>query len=417
MGNELWDKEDDIFEDFTGELADYTKTGKLPQSGDQDVRYYLELQKSRLKKRNIAMTYDITPRKDFAKIDKQCRRWSDGVYTNKMEWHPCSLIKCFSKDEKKLYKKEQKKIFYQYITYVKDGSDIGEELYTCPSCGAVSKIKELEEGCAYCGTRFEMDDLFPKVTNYFFVPDSGNEEESHAAMKKNIICSMIGMSVIMSIICLFTTNTIFDAVGIGIMTGVITGVPIGWGISVATLLFGVASQAKDTTGMLFNTIGSKGRFVNKMKKYSPEFSYEYFTGKVLSLLKMILYSEDVQELANYTGGQTGELYPDVIDSTYMGAVALKKFQVAGDYAEVDVEAYVENMYDKKSYVKRKVDKYRMHLRKNITVPIDYHFSIKKITCKNCAGSYDATKYKTCPGCGTKYEIGDDDWVVTSVERK
>ena len=417
MNQNIWNKEDNIFENFTKELVSFTKIGGLPESGDQDVHYYMELQSKRLKKRRINMSYDITPRKDFGKIEQQNRKWSDEIYVNKMEWHPCSLIKCFTKDEKKLYKKEQKKIFYQYITYAKEGSNMGEELYTCPSCGAVSRVKELEEGCAYCGTRFEMDDLFPKVTNYFFVPDSGNEEESHADMKKNIVSSMIGMSVIMSIICLFTTNTIFDAVGIGIMTGVITGIPVGWGISVATLLFGVASQAKDTTGMLFNTIGSKGRFVNKMKKYSPEFSYEYFTGKVLSLLNMILYSEDVQELANYTGSQTGELYPDVIDSTYMGAVALKKFQVIGDYAEVDVEAYVENMYDKERYVKRKVDKYRMHLRKNIQVPIDYHFSIKKITCKNCAGSYDATKYKTCPSCGAKYEIGDEDWVVTNIERK
>lgn len=154
-----------------------------------------------------------------------------------------------------------------------------------------------------------------------------------------------------------------------------------------------------------------------MKQYSPEFSFEYFSSKVISLLKMILFAEDVQELAQYTGNLSGELYPDVVDATFAGAIALKKFQIVGDYAELDVDAYVEVMHDKEWRIKRKVEKYRMHLRRNVKVPIDYHFSIKKIQCKNCAGSFDATKFKTCPNCGTKYDIGDDDWVVTSIEKR
>lgn len=50
MDYNIWNKEDSIFENFAKDLVNYTKTGKLPESGDQDVHYYMELQGKRLKK-------------------------------------------------------------------------------------------------------------------------------------------------------------------------------------------------------------------------------------------------------------------------------------------------------------------------------------------------------------------------------
>lgn len=412
-----WKSEDQIFENFSRELDHYTKTKELPESADRDVQYYMELQGERLKKKGIRMNYDIVPQADLEtsmNILKK-RQWSDGVYDNKIEWHKCNITREFCRNDKKLYKKREYKTFYQYITYAKQDSDIGEELYACPNCGAVSKIKELEDGCAYCGTCYNMDDLFPRVTNYYMVPYM-DEEEYKARKKKTMLSCMAIYFIILFLIGLIGKESLLVTLVASVFLGGIFGAFTGWIIILCSTFAWIGGQARDTTGMLFNTIGSKGRFVNKMKQYSPEFSFEYFSGKVISLLKMILFAEDVQELAQYEGSQSGELYPDIVDATFAGAIALKKFEVVGDYAELDVDAYVEVMRDKEWRIGRKVEKYRMHLRRNIRVPIDYHFSINKIQCKNCAGSFDATKYKTCPSCGTKYDIGDDDWVVTSIER-
>lgn len=413
-----WNKEDDIFESFAMELDRFTKTQEIPQSGDQDVQYYLELQNTRLKKKGIRMGYDIVPKTDVKlSVDiPNKRKWSDGVYDNKIEWHHCNFTREFYRNDKKLYRKKEYKTFYQYITYAKQDSDIGEELYTCPNCGAVSKIKELEDGCPYCGTCYDMDDLFPRVTNYYMVPYL-DQEESNARMKKTIMASIAFIFTMVLLIGLFSGEGLLITLVAAVLFGGFFGAISGWFINLCTMIAWIGGQAKDTTGMLFNSVGSKGRFVEKMKQYSPEFSFEYFSSKVISLLKMILFAEDVQELAQYKGSLGGELYPDIVDATFAGAIALKKFQVVGDYAELDIDAYVETMHDKKWCIKRKVEKYRMHLRRNINVPIDYHFSIKKIQCKNCAGSFDATKYKTCPNCGTKYDIGDDDWLVTSIEKR
>jgi len=416
----IWEKsENSIFETFAVELEESTRTGRIPGSGDQDVQYGMELQRERLKKKGLKMEYTFVPRGHFPKGSDNLRwSWRDNRYVNTTEVRTCELTRTLCRNDKNLYKKAQNKSFYQVITDVLQGAVVDDELYACPSCGAVSKIKDMQKGCEYCGTRFEMDDLFPKVTNYYFVQDDGGTVEE---MKKKMLLymapSMLFVFTCGMISSLNSSSSLVLAIIGNLVVAVIMGAFLGYILLAYRLLFGLLSHAKDSVGMLFNSMGSKTRFVSKMKQYSPEFSYEYFAGKVMSLLRMLIFSEDVQELPNYTGQANGELFSDIVDTTYAGAVALKQFQINGEYADIIVEAYVENLYDVGGHIKRKIDKFRLFLRKNISKPIDYNFSIKKIQCKNCAGSFDATKEKTCPNCGTEYEIEDDDWIVTKVEKR
>lgn len=49
------------------------------------------------------------------------------------------------------------------------------ERYICPNCNNIVKIEELEsEGCSYCGTKFLMSQLYPKVTNYYILENLPN---------------------------------------------------------------------------------------------------------------------------------------------------------------------------------------------------------------------------------------------------
>lgn len=97
---------------------------------------------------------------------------------------------------------------------------------------------------------------------------------------------------------------------------------------------------------------------------------------------MIIYSENASDLPYYEGPPLGSRFLNVIKSSYAGAVALKK------------------------------DKVRAELRKNIRKPIDINFSIERIQCKSCGASFNAIRMRNCPHCGARYEIGDDDWIIT-----
>jgi len=179
----------------------------------------------------------------------------------------------------------------------------------------------------------------------------------------------------------------------------------------------VFRDAAKSVPMLVNMAGSSKKFVENMQQYTPEFSYEYFVGKAVSLLKMIIFADNPGELPYYDGSELQNTFSDIVDASFSGAVALKAFAVQEGNAYVTVDVYMEDFYEKKRRVYRRNDVYRMKLRKNIAQPVDFNFSIKKIHCKNCDVSFDATKIKNCPNCGTEYQVGDDDWVVLEVKKR
>lgn len=417
----VWDKSHhSIFETFALELKEFTQTKTLPSYGDQDVRYGLELQQRRQQKKNLIMKYDFIPRGLFAGGGGLGRSWSDNHYMSRMEYRTCRWCRSFYRDGKKVFEKKQDSVFYEIITNVHDNDAVVGDLYDCPNCGAVSRIGELQSGCPYCGTFFEMKDLFPKVTNFFFVKDSGNTSEELKHSIGKIVLPCILVSAVGYIIYFYQSGpdsgNLLHALISGILGGIILGSIVGYLLWAMWKLGGLFKEAGKSLPMVVQSAGSGKRFVSRMQQYSPEFSYEYFSDKVVSMLKMIIFSEDAQELPIYEGGPIGNLFSDVIESSYTGAVALKQFQVREESCYVTVDVYLENIYDDGRRIYSRNETVRVFLRRNIKKPVNFHFSIRKIQCKSCGSSFDATKQKTCPNCHTKYEIGDDDWIVTEIKK-
>lgn len=409
------------FEKFGAELLEYTQTGKLPEQGDQNVRYALELQKQRLKNKALTIKYECTPRGHFADTTGPGREWKDDHYTSHMEYRTCRLHRKVYRAQKKVFDEGENCIFYQIITDVNNWNVIGEDIQACPNCGAASQIRELENGCPYCGTFFKMSDLFPKTTNFYFIKDvGGTEKEVYGNVKKVMALCIFCIFLINLLRILFVSGIselfIFEIIG-SVIGSVIIGGALGYFLYSITLLVQVFSQAGKSLPMLFNVAGSAKRFITQMKRYSPEFSFEYFSGKVVALLKMILFSEDAQKLACYTGQPLGNMFTDIIESSYAGACALKRFKVQGNYCYVTVDAYMEDFYDNGKRIRKRDEKFRITLCKNIRKLTNLHFSIQAIKCKNCGSSFDATKQKCCPNCGTAFELMDEDWVVTNIHRR
>lgn len=415
----IWKKaRGDMFETFAVELKEFTQAGRLPSSCDQDMEYCLELQKERQKDKNVIMKYEFVPRGHFAKTGGIGKGWEDERYKTRMEYRTCRWEKMFYKDKKKVHSSKQNSTFYQIITDKRDSHAVEEDSYTCPNCGAISKVRELIDGCSYCGTFFKMEDLFPKVTNFFFIEDiSGTDKEVNGDIAKTVVpCMLISMICLTYVYSNQNDNGLLMNLIPGVIAGAILGGVLGYFLWAILKIGYIFAQAGKSASMVVNVSGSAKSFEAKMKKYSPEFSYEYFTSKVISMLKMIIFAKEPQELPIYVGDTTGEMFSDILDSSYAGALALKKFEIQGDYCYVTVDAYMEDIYDG-DRVRRKKDVFRIVLRKNITTPIQLNFSIKKIHCKSCGVSFDATKQITCPSCSRKYEIDDEDWVIMQITKK
>ncbi|MDD6202805.1 MAG: hypothetical protein PUB13_07695 [Lachnospiraceae bacterium] len=152
-----------------------------------------------------------------------------------------------------------------------------------------------------------------------------------------------------------------------------------------------------------------------LKRYDPAFSYDYFLCKMVSLLKIMVFNDDKDNLVVCQGKVDKTAFQDIIDMAYQGTVTLNSCQVKDKYCYLDINLHMSDIHDGGSRIYKKNDIFRMKVCKDITKPEDYGFSIRKVQCRGCGGSFDATKIKYCPYCNREYDMKEDDWVVLGLD--
>lgn len=87
-----------------------------------------------------------------------------------------------------------------------------------------------------------------------------------------------------------------------------------------------------------------------MKEVNPNFSYEYFIGKVLALLKIMIFSDDYTNLAVYEGNPMKNPFGDIVDIKYRGVSKLNSFNVTNGCCYVDMTVYATTVKNKKFFI-------------------------------------------------------------------
>lgn len=408
-------EETTIYNSFVKDLTKWAKEGTLPENGNQDTAFYLELQQSRLKDRNIRMEYSFSKREGDKEKPGSLVGWTarDQKYTIKMVADDYYREARYYRGNRRLFKEKKETLFYQAITYLNDDSVGGEELYCCPNCSAISSVKSLLVGCPYCGTRFQMTDLFPKVTNFYY---------SDSIINSNMIrgSKIIGASfaVLSTLVGMLRAQSFGNAV-ITALTGLFM-VPmfsfIGYlSFALFVMIYGLV-RGVAVAPKYVGRDRARLKITAFLKKYDPAFSYDYFLSKVVSLLKIILFTDDRSNLAVCQGKVAGDAFRDIVDIAYQGTTILNSCQVEGKYCYLDINLFMSDIHDGGSKIYKKNDIFRMKLCKDITKPEDYGFSIRKVQCRGCGGSFDASRIRYCPYCGREYDLKEDDWVVLELEQ-
>ena len=93
---------------------------------------------------------------------------------------------------------------------------------------------------------------------------------------------------------------------------------------------------------------------------------------------------------------------------------LVKIEENGDYIEVTLRILMKNTYVTGRRCKKKKDTMYLRMRHNTVWKVQPDFSIVKVMCHGCSGSFDATKHRNCPYCHAEYNVGRDDWEVMEV---
>jgi len=422
MGNNLF-KITDLKDSFRGKLNTFMATlgpaiskGEKISFADNDISYLLQLQNERLKRKRLSMEYELYDR-DAQRKPVAGAAWRDAHYESFVCHEQIGVRRKISKDGAKIFSDDKKNILYTTITDVTTGVHPDDETCCCPNCGNVSTIAQLRDGCPYCGTMYKMDDLFPKVTGYFFLND--------VAIVGSEGVKGIGIAILISfavnlLIALISLIVKQDRLSVGTLLGLIplllvslfTGY-VYYSIYLFVRLIVVGSS--QSAGK-FGAVGSASRFEQRMKQITPEFSFEYFRSKAISLIKTAVYSENAQDLLFYRGGPLASDFKDVIDLNYGGALGLVGVAEENGRVTVATDAFFDVLYESNSKVWFRREKYRAIFQRRTDIPINLQFSMTKIECPTCGGSFNAVRNRNCPYCGNAYDIISQDWILTALVR-
>lgn len=389
-----------------------------PDDASADLKYTRALQRNRLLKKGVSMSVDYSQNYDNMikgiawKMDKDAR------YVTRIPFHAVKAKIGYSiggKLKKKIYEKQN---LYAYTMWLKGQTDAD---YVCPHCGAATRVSKLTDGCEYCGTRFLMHELYPKITSFYTL-------KSVTYILRNIAPFVVAGIVLAPIFTfLFNYNNMIQAIqtlDIASIAGLIISLVLSIG---AGAVLGYVLFAASTLGlMLWKVITSipalvkfikiKRNLPGFMKSVEPDFSLDYFIVKLMNLTSTMVFSENYDDLTVYAGEPMQNTFGDIIDLRWNGIFNLNQYYVKDGFVYMDVTMYMDDVHCKGKRIFGKKDKFRLLLCKSVSAGNDYGFTIHAVSCPTCGASFDASRIRHCPNCSNEYNLVNRDWVIMKFDK-
>ena len=407
------------FQRFTEQLSEWYSSGKTPELASEDTRFALELQKQKLQSLGLDMQVQIQDSEESSG-GAAAIPYTDNVFVNSICCNNKQITTSIRSSQKELYSRTAPCMLTTIMQNPKQGGvPSPDTAMCCPHCGAPSTLGRLESGCEFCNTKFLMDELYPKVM-HFFISDHGDAKYDTNTLKKHIVRYSIFFMVISIVIIIINMcrgqfehiSLLYEIAGRSVAS-IILGVMIG---SVSWFISNLAGSFR-LLGKYSRGAAKTGRslmFCHKMKELDPTFSAEYFRDKSLSLMKLMVFSQNPQELTICRcGGPIPEKLRDIVDIRCQNS-GINSYSIRDGVCDVSVTFYTDSLYFRGGKVFPKSDKICMSLRKVITKPTNLGFSAMAVICPSCGASFDAEKVRNCPFCGKAYPLEENEWIVTDI---
>ena len=415
--------QDALRDSFISEITRFYDDGTEPEHASADMRYYLHQHEKRLADMGVKLQrrYTITP--DGAKATRSKNR---PPYTASLSFIECdSSTQITNASTQKIMKKHKRSasIFY---TNILDRADAQNAAYECPNCGHHATLAIFSNGCPMCGTRFQMKQLFPCVSNFYLLSqmvDNKAVNKFIPTVKTLAIILGLGVGAYTGYSLWNQVDPQYLAIVFGIGAALLAGL-VGFLAlyMIFSIFFAIFMMTRMTTRAIStadvqSAAMTKNSLTKAMQRFDPEFSYDLFEGKVISLFRAIAYSEDRTNMSIYRGDPNLPDLDTIIDIDYRGAMKYLNSSIQnGNDLVLLVRIYLNTTHLINGKVVTKKEDYNMTLVKKLTAQENYGFSIHAVNCKTCAASFDAMHLLQCPTCGTPYHLEEEDWVVVGLKQ-
>ena len=405
-----------IYSKFRDDLVYWASSKTEPKTGNHDIQYFLELQQERWKDHHISCKYTFAPEGHIYRASKisnsipykdRIKKYNQYIYHQQIN----RTISYYQNGQELDSKKE---FVGLYETFIDVNTKDKEIEFECPNCGGLSPLHVLEEdGCPFCGTKYDLEELHTKVTNFFYLQDGSFSDQQWFGYKKWILTISLALTVffmlfhlhhsIFVLILMFFFSFLFF-LALVLLAGFI-------------LYIRQIHQATDEfTQLMEECKGTKKQVSLKLAQYDPSFTYEYFESKAMALARIVLFHNDPDHCLQYEGSRIGDAFFDILDVKYKGGFILNSVRLRQNVVHVNLTLLVTTTTMKDSNIIDQDERITLEMIHNIHFPVDASHSIIKMQCEHCGGSFDARKSNTCPYCGSSYDLESTDWKLIKIYR-
>lgn len=277
--------------------------------------------------------------------------------------------------------------------------------YICPNCGWEDRLEYFVDGCDYCQTKFQIEDLKQKVSSVYN-PGNWTQHRDGFTIHKNFkwmyaILLIIAFPLIMSV----------GRMGSSMMMRMPL---IGF---ILVIVFVAALIGKTSKESIAGGPAKTHQTIEKLRGVDEHFSEETFIGNLSNKLMSICYADSAKEISPFaTCDMTRFLAANrgVIDCKLLECV-LMDYRVAGELQHLQVKAVIGVVsYENGNARERKIP-IGLSLVKSVNAVKKSISDVNVYRCHSCGASLSLLNGGKCEYCGNCLDLKEYDWVIERYE--
>lgn len=245
---------------------------------------------------------------------------------------------------------------------------------TCPNCGAFMKVDQLIDGCDYCNTKFDLQDLHGKVSSLF----------EHNKFSQNRRGAPTVLLVVFTALCFLIP--IF--------------IPLGILLSIIAIFYISCNGGKTTESLM------------KLRKQFNLFSEEALFSEIENKLFTLHYCDNKNDLSALCDCNIGVDYSNVLlCNTEKYFIENIKFSPNNDWLTLNLKFHLKIVYLKNKKIRESSEIVKFKMLRSVKSLNEIKPDFLNYQCKNCGASLSLLNGGICEFCGTTIALENFDWKI------
>ena len=422
--------------------ADYDRCFSEPDNENSPIKsdvtqiflHILGLQKKRLESRGVAVRLESSRMSYGMKPVTQSPSF-DGRYKINNVTETVEAKKTFFKGGRKIMSfRVLDAARYRLLS----ASQKGENEVVCPSCGNYTTRDSLLDGCDYCGTKFTVEDLGTRVSDFGLRRDYEIEYERwkgsrEAYFKRACLC--VGIPIFL--FCVIGAVSVMGDLDAGIvMTIAATMFAAGFPaaaftffamIPVMLVVFPLMQAAaslryigRKQLAEMKSAAESDAGAENRVRSFDPKFSLGGFYSGVQNMLAAVHFADTPVQMISFAEGGEAEAtlvsmlpaYSGVIDMS-TESIRLDSYDVKDGMQRAGVTADLILIYELNGKAAKRGERVNLTLVKSAGCRTQAVCAPSFLKCSSCGASLSMNEGRVCQYCGTEKKLSDYDWAISA----